>query len=196
MDVASAMLVLVPYRTGTVPYHAVPYHSAQRDTCAHTHTHMHTPHAHQSRIIIIHSHFPNIPSKSNSAHVVGAQLHTCCLRVIGLHLSQTRNIGPDGDGGRGGERIGATGGNLSAGSTFPDSHTGALDVVLSAKDASVGGVLGDFDLANQFTQGGTVAGSVLSGDANFLGTLSHGILIERCAMKGDVICVESVEREG
>lgn len=98
------------------------------------------------------------------------------LSVIHLNLSQTSDIGSDRDSRGSGQRVCTSGNDLTAGSAFPDSHTRSLDVVLSAKDASVRGVLGDFDLANQFTQSGTITGTVLSGDSDLLGALSHGVL--------------------
>ena len=99
------------------------------------------------------------------------------LSIIRLHFSQTRNIGSDRDRRGSGQRVGTSGNHLTARSAFPDSYASSLDGVLSAKDASVRGVLGDFHLFDQFTQSRTITGTVLSGDSDLLRALSHGILL-------------------
>lgn len=107
------------------------------------------------------------------------------LCVFCLHSSQTGNVGSDRNRGGGGQRVSSTGNDFAASSAFPDSYAGSLDVVLTAKDATVGGVLGDFDLADQFSQSGTVTGTVLSGDTDLLSALSHGKLKFQCDLLDD-----------
>jgi hypothetical protein len=89
------------------------------------------------------------------------------------HLAQTPNGRPHCHGRSRTERIRATSHDLSAGSAFPNAHTGSLDRVLTTKDASVGAVLGDFDFAQQFTERTTVSRTVLSGNSNLLCSFSH-----------------------
>lgn len=63
---------------------------------------------------------------------------------------------------------------------LPDPHARALDGILAAEDAPVRGVLGDLHLLDQFTQRGTVPGTVLSGDSDLLRALSHNVLFFGC----------------
>jgi len=74
------------------------------------------------------------------------------------------------------ECVTTTGHGLVARSAIPDPSTLALDGIFTAKDTSVRRVLRHFNLAQQFTQSGTVTSSVLSGNSNLLGALSHFVL--------------------
>ena len=92
---------------------------------------------------------------------------------FGLQPAKTRNVGSDRDGRGSTEGVASAGHDLTTGSAFPDAGTLSLDVVLAAKDASVGRVLRDFNLAQQLSQRRTVSGSVLARDSDLLGALSH-----------------------
>jgi hypothetical protein len=59
-----------------------------------------------------------------------------------------------------------------AATAAPDSGRLTLHRVLSAEVASVLGVLCDLNLLDLLTQSGTIAGTVLTGDADLLGALS------------------------
>ena len=52
----------------------------------------------------------------------------------------------------------------------PDADSLTLHVVLSTEGAHVFGVLGDFHLLDGLTEGGTITGSVLAHNSDFLGT--------------------------
>ena len=93
-----------------------------------------------------------------------------------LDLSQTANGTANGNGRCCGEGVGTSGNDLAATLAVPDTGTGALDGVLAAEGTAVGGVLADLDLAHELTEGGTISGSVLSGDSDLLGALTHVVL--------------------
>jgi hypothetical protein len=59
------------------------------------------------------------------------------LVIFRLHSSKTRNIRPDRDGTGGRQGVSTAGHYLTTGLAFPDTHTGSLDGILSAKDAAV-----------------------------------------------------------
>jgi hypothetical protein len=63
----------------------------------------------------------------------------------------------------------------SASTAVPDSDYITSDGCLSTEVAEIARVLRDFELLNDLSQGGTISGSVLSGDAYFLGLLGHGL---------------------
>ena len=52
----------------------------------------------------------------------------------------------------------------------------SLHLVLSAEGAVVFTVLGDFHLLDSLPQAGTITGTILSGDPDLLGSLSHHAL--------------------
>ena len=79
----------------------------------------------------------------------------------------------------------ASGHNLEAALALPDSHAFACDRVLSAKDAAIGGMLTDFNFANQLSQSGTITGSVFTSDSDLLGALAHIVLFEFVKKRGD-----------
>ena len=54
------------------------------------------------------------------------------------------------------------------------TRSAPLDAGLAAVRAQVLAALAGFDAANQLTQGGTVAGTEPTGDADLLGALGHG----------------------
>ena len=87
--------------------------------------------------------------------------------------SQTSNGTSNSDSTGSREDVSSPSDGLSARTALPDSNAGALDSVLSAEDATVGGVLGDFHLLHDLTKSGTISGSVLSYDSCLLGALSH-----------------------
>lgn len=49
----------------------------------------------------------------------------------------------------------------------------SLDGRLSAECADVLGVLGDFHLLDLLSEGGTISGTVFTGDTDLLGSLRH-----------------------
>ena len=63
--------------------------------------------------------------------------------------------------------------SLFARSALPDTNNLTLHVLLSAKRAREFTVLADLNLTEHFTDGGTIPGAVLSGDADLLCALSH-----------------------
>jgi hypothetical protein len=99
------------------------------------------------------------------------------LGGFGLKTTKTSNGGSHGDGTGSAQCVASSRDDFTATSAFPDSRALALDRVLAAKDTSVRGVLRDLDLLHQLSQGGTVAGSVLSGDAYFLGAFTHFVAL-------------------
>ena len=106
-----------------------------------------------------------------------------CLWGFRQLLAQTSNSGSDCDGSRCAQRVGSSSNDLTASLAFPDSNAGALDIVLSAENASVCAVLGYFNLSDQLSQSGTVSCSVLSGDTDLLSALTHCELIENVLLK-------------
>jgi hypothetical protein len=90
-----------------------------------------------------------------------------------LKTTKTSNGGSHCDGTGSAQCVTSTSDDFTATSAFPDSRALALHRVLAAKDTSVRGVLRDLNLLHQLSQCGTVAGSILSGDAYFLGAFTH-----------------------
>jgi hypothetical protein len=98
------------------------------------------------------------------------------LGVFRGHFSQATNGRSDGNGRRCRQRISATSDYFTARFAFPNTHIGSLDIVLAAKDATIGTVLGDFNLAYELAQCTTVTGTVLSSDSDLLCALTHIVL--------------------
>lgn len=96
-----------------------------------------------------------------------------CLGTFSCHSPQTSNGTADSDGRSGREGVGASSNSLAARSAVPDSGVSSLDRVLSTEDTLVSRVLRDLDLSYKLTESRTVSGSVLSGDSDLLGALSH-----------------------
>jgi hypothetical protein len=96
-----------------------------------------------------------------------------------LNLPQTSNRTPHGNSTGRAQTVCTTRHGLPTALTVPNTHHSPLDRILTAECTAIGGVLGDFDLTKKLTEGGTVTGSVLSGDANFsCAVLTHlGLLI-------------------
>ncbi len=84
-----------------------------------------------------------------------------------MNLPKAGDGTPDGHGARRAEAVRATGDDLLAALAFPDADHRALDGILPAEGAAVGGMLGYLDLAQELAQGGAVSGTVLPGDADF-----------------------------
>jgi hypothetical protein len=99
------------------------------------------------------------------------------LRIILLHFSEARNVRSYRDGTGCRERVGAAGHDLAARPALPNAHAGALDRVLAAKDATIGRVLRNFHLLDELAERGTVAGSVLSDNADLFRAFGHLISI-------------------
>ena len=55
---------------------------------------------------------------------------------------------------------------------LPDAYDLPLHGVLAAEDAAVGSMLGNFDLLDHLTEGGTVPGSVLPCDSHLFCALA------------------------
>ena len=70
------------------------------------------------------------------------------------------------------QHVSTTGRRLLAGTAVPDTGSGALHGVLAAERASVGSVLGDFDLLDDLTKRSTVAGTVLTNNPNLFCALA------------------------
>lgn len=113
---------------------------------------------------------------------------TICLRRLHLKTTKTSNGRSDSDSRRGTQGVTSTGNGLVATAAIPNPGTLALDAVLAAKDAPVGGMLRYFNLAQQFTKSTTVPCSVLARDANLLRAFAH---CECCC----VVCVECSGKE-
>ena len=101
-------------------------------------------------------------------------------RLVGklLHVSlddlaQTVDGGAHGGGSSSGHLPAATSESLVASAARPDAGGLPLDGVLAAEGAVVLGVLKDLELLRDLTQRRAVAGSVLTGDADLLGSLGH-----------------------
>ena len=101
--------------------------------------------------------------------------HLCVnyLDGLNLHLLQTRDGAPNSDSRRGVENVGSSGDGLLALLAVPDSGDGPLDGVFTAEGAVVLAVLGDLHLLDELSEGGSVAGSVLSRDSDLFRALSH-----------------------
>ena len=98
-----------------------------------------------------------------------------------MNLPQTSNIGPNSNSTGGTQTVSAPGNDLPTTLAAPDAHAGPLDGVLSAEGATVGGVLGDLDLTKELTEGGTVTGTVFSGDSDLsCAVLTHLGLLFIC----------------
>jgi len=95
-----------------------------------------------------------------------------------LHLLQPPDGAPHGGSGGGGVVPGAPGHHDAAVLvvTEPDADSLSLHLVLSAEGAVVFTVLGDFHLLDSLPQAGTITGTILSGDPDLLGSLSHHAL--------------------
>ena len=94
---------------------------------------------------------------------------------IGSQLPQTADGGPDRGGGGGGVSPG-TSGDLDAavlGAAVPDADGVTLHAVLSAEGAGVLCVLGDFHLLDGFSEGGTIASTILADNTELLSALGH-----------------------
>jgi len=96
------------------------------------------------------------------------------LSTLALDLSQPSNSTPDSDGTGSAQTVSTSGNNLFTALATPDSSICSLHRVLSAKGATVSGMLRNFDFAEELTEGSTVTGSVFSGDSDFARTIfSH-----------------------
>jgi hypothetical protein len=89
------------------------------------------------------------------------------------NLAETADGGADSGGGSRGDGVSTTSQGLLAALALPDTDSGTLDSVLAAEGASVSGVLSDFHLLDHLSQGSTITGTVLAGDADFLCALGH-----------------------
>ncbi len=90
-----------------------------------------------------------------------------------LNLPQPSNSTPHSHSTRRTQTISTSSNSLFTTSTRPNSHNRSLDTVLTAEGTAVCGVLGDFDFAEELTEGGSVACSVFAGDADLSCALSH-----------------------
>ena len=95
------------------------------------------------------------------------------LVVCFLSLAQASNGSEDGGSSWVPQLVSSTGHSLFARSALPDTNHLALHVLLSAEWAREFTVLADLNLTKHFTDGGTIPGTVLSGDADLLGAFSH-----------------------
>ena len=93
----------------------------------------------------------------------------------------------DGSGGR--QTVRAPRHGLIAGAALPDAHNLSLHIVLPTEDAGVLGVLGDFNLLDDLTEGGTVTGAVFPADADFLGALTLCVCVVVCVCVCECVCV-------
>ena len=85
-------------------------------------------------------------------------------------------LGRNGKGSR--ELISATSDLLVSSLAVPDADGGSFDSILSAEWRHVSGVLGDFKLLDDLSQGSTISGSVLSTDSDFLSSLCHDLILD------------------
>ena len=99
-----------------------------------------------------------------------------CLRSLILNLPQPSNSTPNSHSTRRTQTISTTSNSLFTTSTRPNTNNCTLDRVLTAEGTTVCGVLGHFNLAEEFTEGGSVACSVFAGDADLSCALSHGLI--------------------
>ena len=97
-----------------------------------------------------------------------------CLRSLILNLPQPSNSTPNSHSTRRTQTISTTSNSLFTTSTRPNTNNCTLDRVLTAEGTTVCGVLGHFNLAEEFTEGGSVACSVFTGDSDLSCALSHG----------------------
>jgi hypothetical protein len=95
------------------------------------------------------------------------------LRLNGGHLAKAPDRAPDRGVGGSGHGVRAASQGLLAALALPDANNLALDGVLAAEGAGVGGVLRDLRLLDLLTNHGTVAGTVLAHDSDLLRATSH-----------------------
>lgn len=95
------------------------------------------------------------------------------LNILRLNLSQTSNSTPNSNSRSSAQTVSSSSNGLLARLAVPDSNTWSLDSILSAERAMVSRVLWYLNFAHELTEGGSVAGSVLSRDSDLLCTLSH-----------------------
>ena len=93
------------------------------------------------------------------------------LYLQGRRLAETPDRTPNGGGSTGVQAIGTSGVAPLARPTGPDASGCPLHGSLSAEEADVLRVLGNFYLLHLLTERGTITGSVLSDDSNLLGAL-------------------------
>merc|ERR1711915_378368 len=94
-------------------------------------------------------------------------------------LSESSSGGLDGQSSGGLQLPSTSSGDLLAGPALPDTDGSSLGSVLSTECASVASVLPDLHLLDGLTEGSSVSDSVLSGNADFLGSLGHCWLLLR-----------------
>ena len=121
----------------------------------------------------------NQPTTTIAEHVfqlLFVQHHSSTIWVLCgflLDLSQTANSRAHRNGRCRWQSVGPTSNYLTAGSAFPNSHAFSLDRVLTAKGTTVGAVLRNLNLFHQLSEGATVTCTILSGDSDFLSSLTH-----------------------
>lgn len=102
-----------------------------------------------------------------------SKLNLLKLGRFGLQTTKTSNGRSGGNGTGRTQRVTSTRDDFTATSAFPNSRALALNRVFAAKYTSIRGVLRDLNLLHQLSQCGTVAGSVLAGNAYFFRAFTH-----------------------
>ena len=117
--------------------------------------------------------------------------------ILGLSLIsyslETHDGGLGRDGWHSGQGIAATGYLLIGSLTSPDATSNSLDAVLSAEWRDVSSVLTDFELLYDFSESGTVSGTVLSANSDLSSSLSHFSLFSKLECNWlIIICYQSI----
>ena len=123
-----------------------------------------------------------------------SSLFLCKSNISLPCLPQPRDSRADGDRSRVRDLVRTSSDSLITASALPNPHALALHRVLSAKVASVFGVLRDLNLTEQFPQRGTISRAVLSGDTDLLRAAGHHLaddLIRKLMVPDDDECVSS-----
>ena len=87
------------------------------------------------------------------------------------------NSGTNSYGGGTTQLVGGSCNFSSAFTALPDTNYFTLDGSVTTKNTVKLGVLGDLDLLDNLTKGGTIPGSVFTGDADFLCAPTHFITV-------------------
>merc|ERR1712054_561647 len=90
--------------------------------------------------------------------------------LVPLHAENDKRLRPQRSRGDG---VGTTSDNALAALAVPDADSLAADGDLAAEGAGVLGVLSDFHLLHLLTQGGTVTGTIFTGNTDLLCALGH-----------------------
>jgi hypothetical protein len=100
------------------------------------------------------------------------KLFTLSLLSSSSRLSQSCDSGTGSDGSHSAEDISTTSHDLFASLALPDTSCLSLNSSLTAESAAILGMLSDFHLLDDLSQGGTISGTVFTANSDLLSMLS------------------------